>query len=76
MTAVHSPSDSNAILPVRIGTAIAILATVVAGFVGSLTPSSAGGSPVWWFGAGIIASASGLLGLVFLHRRARKLNLN
>ncbi len=76
-------SDSNAILPVRIGTAIAIIATVILGFIGPIFPSdvaqaSSQGSQVtevWWFGVGLVASVSGILGLLFLHRRARRLGL-
>jgi hypothetical protein len=82
-------SDSNAILPVRIGTAIAIIATVILGFIGPILPSDvtqalsqgspgSPGSPsidVWWFGVGLVASISGILGLVFLHRRASRLGL-
>lgn len=69
-------SDSNAILPVQIGTAIAIVATVITGFMGPVSPNElAGGSSVtqvWWFGAGLFASLSGVIGIVFLHRRARR----
>ena len=76
-------SDSNAILPVRIGTTIAIIATVILGFIGPILPSdvtqnSSQGSPgtdVWWFGVGLVASISGILGLLFLHRRASRLGL-
>gem|GEM_PF-296473 len=73
-------SDSNAILPVRIGTAIAILATAIAGFTGPISPGElVGGSTgpqVWWFGAGICASLMGIVGLVFLRRRARQREIN
>jgi len=77
-------SDSNAILPVRIGTAIAIIATVILGFIGPLLPgevtqSSSQGSfgiDVWWFGVGLVASISGIVGLLFLHRRASRLGLS
>ena len=72
-------SDSNAILPVRIGTVIAIIATVIIGFIGPIFPSDvASGSPdilVWWFGVGLFASVSGLVGLFFLHRRSIRLGL-
>ncbi len=68
-------SDSNAIAPVRMGTAIAILATVITGFIGPISPSDLGSGEVWWFGAGLFASLSGVVGLVFLHRRARKLGI-
>jgi hypothetical protein len=72
-------SDSNAILPVRVGTAIAIVATVVAGFIGPISPSDLGsnvsGVNVWWFGAGLFASLSGIIGSVFLQRRGRKLGI-
>ena len=66
-------SDSNAILPVRIGTGLAILATVIAGVIGPISPSELTNSEVWWFGAALIASISGGLGLLFLQRRARSL---
>jgi len=72
-------SDSNAILPVQVGTAIAILATVITGLIGFMGPilpgdlaDSSSGVQVWWFGVGLFASLSGVLGLVFLKRRARK----
>ena len=79
-------SDSNAILPVRIGTAIAIIATVILGFIGPILPSDvtqtssqgslgSPGTDVWWFGVGLVASISGILGLLFLHRRASRLGL-
>ena len=79
-------SDSNAILPVRIGTAIAIIATVILGFIGPILPSDvtqtssqgslgSPGTDVWWFGVGLVASISGILGLLFLHRRASSLGL-
>lgn len=78
-----SASDSNAILPVRIGTAVAIVATVILGFIGPIfasdvTQGSSSGAPgpdVWWFGVGLVASITGILGLLFLHRRARRLEL-
>ena len=66
-------SDSNAILPVRIGTGLAIVAMVIAGVIGPISPSELTNSEVWWFGAALIASISGGLGLLFLQRRARTL---
>jgi hypothetical protein len=70
-------SDSNAILPVRIGTAIAIIATTVIAFIEPIFPTevtgNSTGTAVWWFGVGLIASVSGVLGLVFLRHRARRL---
>ena len=77
-------SDSNAILPVRMGTAIAIIATVILGFTEPIFPSdvtlgSSQGSPgtdVWWFGVALVASVSGIIGLFFLHRRAKRLGLS
>lgn len=69
-------SDSNAILPVRIGTGLAILATVIAGFIGPISPGELTNSDVWWFGAGLIASASGGLTLLFLRRRADRLGID
>jgi len=76
-------SDSNAILPVRIGTAIAIIATVILGFIGPILPSDvlqgstqgSSGINVWWFGVGLVASVTGIVGLLFLHRRASRLGL-
>ena len=80
-------SDSNAILPIRIGTAVAIIATVILGFIGPIFPgdlaqgslagaqAGAPGIEVWWFGVGLVASISGILGLIFLHRRAGRLGL-
>lgn len=72
-------SDSNAILPVRIGTAIAIIATVIIGFIEPVFPQDvtqgASGTNVWWFGVGLVASLSGIFGLLFLHRRAARLKL-
>ena len=66
-------SDSNAILPVRIGTGLAIVAMVIAGVIGPISPSELTNGEVWWFGAALIASVSGGLGLLFLQRRARTL---
>jgi hypothetical protein len=72
---MHKPSnDATAILPVRIGTAIAIIFTLVNVFTNPLNPNQAFNSgEVWWFGVGLFASLSGILGLVFLHWRARKM---
>ena len=67
-------SDSNAILPVRIGTGLAILATVIAGVVGPISPSELISGEVWWFGAAMVASVSGGLGLLFLQRRALRIS--
>lgn len=73
-------SDSNAILPVRIGTVIAIVSTVVIAFFEPISPAEITGSSssptVWWFGVGLIASVTGVLGLLFLHNRARRLELS
>jgi hypothetical protein len=69
-------SDSNAILPVRIGTGLAILATVIAGVIGPISPSELINGEVWWFGAAMVASVSGGLGLLFLQRRARALRIS
>ncbi len=69
-------SDTNAILPVRIGTGLGILATVIAGFIGPISPSSLVSGEVWWFGVGFFASVSGVIGLMFLHRRARRLGIS
>ena len=66
-------SDLNAILPVRIGTGLAIVATVIAGVTGPISPSELTNGEVWWFGAALIASVSGGLGLLFLQRRASTL---
>ena len=66
-------SDSNAILPVRIGTGLAIVAMVIAGVIGPISPSELTNGEVWWFGTALIASVSGGLGLLFLQRRARTL---
>lgn len=63
-------NDESAILPVRIGTAVAIIATLAAALTQPISPSDVDG--VWWFGAGLVASISGVLGLVFLHRRAQR----
>ncbi|MCF8531234.1 MAG: hypothetical protein K9G69_08100 [Candidatus Nanopelagicales bacterium] len=63
-------NDESAILPVRIGTAVAIIATLVAALTQPISPADVDG--VWWFGAGLVASISGVLGLVFLHRRAQR----
>lgn len=64
-------NDETAILPVRIGTAIAIVATIGLALTQPLLPSEVTG--VWWFGVGLIASASGVIGLVFLHWRAGRI---
>jgi hypothetical protein len=73
-------SDSNAILPVRIGTVIAIISTAVIAFIEPISPAgitgSSSGITVWWFGVGLIASVSGILGLIFLERRSRRLGLS
>jgi hypothetical protein len=73
-------SDSNAILPVRIGTALAIIATTVVAFIEPIFPTdvtgSSTGASVWWFGVGLIASASGVVGLLFLQRRTRRIGLS
>ncbi|MDE1046627.1 MAG: hypothetical protein OR995_04165 [Candidatus Nanopelagicales bacterium] len=69
-------SDSNAILPVRIGTGLAILATVIAGVIGPMSPNELINGEVWWFGAAMVASVSGGLGLLFLQRRARALRIS
>lgn len=73
-------SDSNAILPVRIGTAIAIIATTIIAFIEPIFPADMTGSSssttVWWFGVGLIASVSGVVGLLFLQRRNRRLGLS
>ncbi|MGB4324926.1 MAG: hypothetical protein WBJ33_06670 [Candidatus Nanopelagicales bacterium] len=77
---MHKASnDATAILPVRIGTAIALICTVIIGFTAVLNSTPLGpdqardSGQVWWFGVGLFASLSGILGLVFLHWRARKL---
>jgi hypothetical protein len=53
---VQVTNDETAILPVQIGTGIAIVVT-----------------GIWWFGVGLIASLSGIFGLVFLHWRAGRI---
>jgi hypothetical protein len=72
-------SDFNAILPVRIGTVIAIISTAVIAFIEPISPAGIAGSSsgitVWWFGVGLIASVTGVLGLAFLHRRNRRIGL-
>ena len=72
-------SDSNAILPVRIGTVIAIISTTVVAFIEPISPAAitenSSGITVWWFGVGMIASVTGVLGLAFLHRRNRRIGL-
>jgi Na+/melibiose symporter-like transporter len=68
---VNVTNDESAILPVRIGTTIAIIATIVLGFTQPLLPSESEG--VWWFGVGVIASVSGIIGLFFLHWRVGRM---
>ena len=68
---MHVTNDESAILPVRIGTAIAIISTIVLGFTQPLLPSDSDG--VWWCGVGLIASLSGVIGLFFLHWRVGRI---
>jgi hypothetical protein len=64
-------NDDTAILPVRIGTAIAIAFTIYTAFTQPISPTAATG--VWWFGVSLIASISGVLGLIFLQWRKNRI---
>jgi hypothetical protein len=64
-------NDDTAILPVRVGTVIAIALTIFTAFTQPISPSGVDG--VWWFGAALIASLSGVLGLVFLQWRKKRI---
>jgi hypothetical protein len=68
---VQVTNDETAILPARIGTGIAIVITIVLAFTQPLLPTDLSG--IWWFGVGLIASLSGIFGLVFLHWRAGRI---
>jgi hypothetical protein len=58
---------------------MAIISTTVIAFVAPISPAgltgSSSGITVWWFGVGLIASVTGVLGLAFLHRRNRRIGL-
>lgn len=64
-------NDSTAILPVRIGTGIAIVSLIYCALTQPISPSEVDG--VWWFGAALIASISGVLGLFFLQWRKKRM---
>ena len=64
-------SDSTAILPVRVGTGIAVVSLIYCSVTQPISPSDAEG--VWWFGVALIASISGVLGLVFLEWRKNRM---
>lgn len=64
-------NDSTAILPVRIGTVIAGALLIYCAFTQPIAPSDVDG--VWWFGAALVASISGVLGLFFLQWREKRM---
>lgn len=73
----HMSQDESGFLPVAIGTVIAIVATIVLGFTQPLAPGDVNVSEdptgIWWFGVGLIASVSGIIGTIFLYWRAQRL---
>lgn len=74
-------SDSTAILPVRIGTGIALIALLYCAITQPISPNevsevsevSEGTGGIWWFGVALIASISGVIGLFFLQWRKNRM---
>ncbi len=63
-------NDESALLPVALGTAVWLIALVAVTLLGDIAPVE---GQVWWFAVTVIGSLSGLIGLLFLRWRVRRM---
>lgn len=62
-------SDQTAVLPTAIGTAISVVALIIASFLLPITPPESG---VWWWGVFAAATITGVLALMFFIKRSKR----